>query len=535
MEDHIIMEQIQAVYRLTCEASEVEKLARDIALEQTVEVPEAMITDETLRDKVVGHVGDIQPIDGERNAYRVPIHYNAELANGQIGQLLNLVYGNISMKRHIRLVDLHLPESLLGAFPGPRFGTEGIRSRIGIHGRPLLSTALKPRGAPVQTLAETAYQFALGGGDLVKDDHNLVDNSWDAFRSRLEACQKAVEQANRETGRNCLYFPNISGRIEAVEQQLEFAASLGIRGVLIAPLLLGLDVTRYLRERHALALMAHPTFTGAFFHDSSHGMAPGLMLGKLFRLIGSDVSIFPNAGGRFTFSQSDCRRIGDELRAPLGTLRPGFPSPAGGMRYDTLPTMGREFGQDAVLLIGGALLTHSDSLRKSTSIFLDRIREQFSEEHTQPITDAASACEVPASSPAGELLEHIRFQDDFSWVGRESEPYKTGSGELPFQGVRRVELVGKSGEKAAFDLRYFEIEPGGFTSLEQHHHAHVVIGARGQGTLLNGDQRIPLNRYDVGYVPPMRVHQLRNETEEPFGFFCIVDHERDRPQPPKEE
>jgi len=30
-------------------------------------------------------------------------------------------------------------------------------------------------------------------------------------------------------------------------------------------------------------------------------------------------------------------------------------------------------------------------------------------------------------------------------------------------------------------------------------------------------------------VAPEEVHQLRNPADEPFGFLCIVDHERDRP------
>ena len=56
-----------------------------------------------------------------------------------------------------------------------------------------------------------------------------------------------------------------------------------------------------------------------------------------------------------------------------------------------------------------------------------------------------------------------------------------------------------------------------------------MIGARGQGTLLIGNERMVLNKDDVAWIEPQEVHQLRNETNEPFGFYCIVDHERDRP------
>jgi ribulose-bisphosphate carboxylase large chain len=78
-------------------------------------------------------------------------------------------------------------------------------------------------------------------------------------------------------------------------------------------------------------------------------------------------------------------------------------------------------------------------------------------------------------------------------------------------------------------LRYFEVAPGGFSSHEKHVHSHIVIGARGHGTLLLGGRQEVLQVNDVAYIAPLQEHQLRNDGPEPFGFFCIVDHDRDRP------
>ena len=45
-----------------------------------------------------------------------------------------------------------------------------------------------------------------------------------------------------------------------------------------------------------------------------------------------------------------------------------------------------------------------------------------------------------------------------------------------------------------------------------------------------GDRLHTLSFGDTVYVAPNEVHQLRNVSkEEPFGFLCIVDAERDRP------
>ena len=95
--------------------------------------------------------------------------------------------------------------------------------------------------------------------------------------------------------------------------------------------------------------------------------------------------------------------------------------------------------------------------------------------------------------------------------------------------VSTVELIGKSGEKTSFDLRYFEIKPEGYSSLEKHVYEHVIIGVRGNGILIKGDSSFNISSHDIAYVSPHEKHQLRNNGKEPFGFLCIVDHRRDKP------
>ena len=533
------MPPIVATYRLTCAADEVERLSRDIALEQTVEVPDSLILCDQLREAVVGRVASIVPVAGMENQFDSQIEYPADLAASGLGSLLNLVYGNISLKRCTRLRDISLPAELLSNYRGPKLGVAGLRRMLGVFGRPLLATALKPRGSSPEQLAARANEFAAGGGDLVKDDHNLVDVHFEDFRRRVELCQQAVISGSQQAGRTCLYFPNLAAPAGQWERQAEFLVKLGVRGVLISPMIVGLDQVRYLAEKYPLAFLAHPTFAGAYFHDPSHGIEPGLLLGTLFRLAGCDGTIYPNLGGRFSFTADDCRQIAERALAPLGDLRAAWPAPAGGMSFDNIPQMASEHGADAIFLIGGALLGDSSDLRASTARFLSQIVGLFpsstcsSGEAMPGVSSDAmiSACELPGSPLNQRLLEHIRFLSGFRWDGRAPVAYKV-SDELPFRDVSRTELIGGSGEQTAFDIRYFEIASGGHSSLEKHLHTHVVIAVRGSGTLLSGETRILLQPFDVAYVPPLQVHQLRNESAEPFGFFCIVDHDRDRPRPP---
>jgi ribulose-bisphosphate carboxylase large chain len=526
----VMMSFVSATYRLCCTADEASRLAHELALEQSVEVPENLLDCPRIRAEVAGRVRTIEPIDNDH--FNAVIDFPAALAGTHCNQLWNLLYGNVSLKRNAVLTRVDLPDEVAAWLPGPRFGVAGVRKLLGVIGRPLLATALKPRGSTSERLAELAAGFARGGGDIVKDDHNLVDDSFAAFQQRVELCQSAVERVAQEMGRSTLYAPNLSPPAGELERHAEFLVKRGVRAALIAPALLGLDATRQLTSRYPLVWLAHPTFTGCFFHDVDHGIDPGVMLGQCFRWIGCDATVFPNQGGRFTFSAEQCQRIADAARREEHRFRPCWPAPAGGMNYERLPEMAARFGADAIFLIGGALLADSTNLAASTARYIERMEALFPQARRQLLTEELpiSACELPSNGHHA-VLERLAFRAGFQWDGRSPTAYKMGDA-LPFRDVSRTELVGMHGEQTAFDVRYFEIGPGGHSSLEKHVHTHVVIGLRGEGVLRTGENQLAVKPFDIAYVPPLAVHQLRNEGAEPFGFLCIVDHERDRPRAP---
>jgi ribulose-bisphosphate carboxylase large chain len=57
------------------------------------------------------------------------------------------------------------------------------------------------QGSSTAALAEMAYQLALGGIDVIKDDHGLANQTWSPFEQRVTACCAAVAKANQETGK----------------------------------------------------------------------------------------------------------------------------------------------------------------------------------------------------------------------------------------------------------------------------------------------------------------------------------------------
>ena len=122
---------------------------------------------------------------------------------------------------------------------------------------------------------------------------------------------------------------------------------------------------------------------------------------------------------------------------------------------------------------------------------------------------------IPAMAPA----------EPNAWRGVAVEDYKAPAAH--HCGVVRSVLAGTKG----FQVRYFEISPGGHSSREYHRHEHIVVVMRGSGQVWLDGTWHEVGFGDTVYVAPLEVHQLRNNGAEPFGFLCVVDAERDRPVP----
>jgi ribulose-bisphosphate carboxylase large chain len=362
----------------------IKELAMDIAIEQSIEIPEDCIPDETHERGIVGRIETIEPIPDSKNQFDVTISYRTDNTGFSMPQFLNIVFGNISMKNGIKVTSLDIPDSLLDTFAGPQFGIEGIRAMLGVYNRPLACTAIKPIGLATDKLASMVADYSRGGLDIIKEDHNMADLAYHPFMERVARLQEAVVETNASTGGSTMYFPMVNGGFEEIEKQFARVHSLGIRGVLTAPLLIGTDTVRVLSRRYNLAVLAHPAFTGTHFHDPNHGMTPAVLFGTIFRLMGADVSIFPNAGGRFGFTHQECLDVADALKKPLGKLKPAFPCAAGGMKLNLIGAMAETFGADSVLLIGGALMQNSKDLAKNAAEFMDGIRQHFKEERRLP-------------------------------------------------------------------------------------------------------------------------------------------------------
>jgi quercetin dioxygenase-like cupin family protein len=124
------------------------------------------------------------------------------------------------------------------------------------------------------------------------------------------------------------------------------------------------------------------------------------------------------------------------------------------------------------------------------------------------------------------------FRENHRWDDVACMPYKE-DGAAPFKAISRQVLFAEP--KLGCELRYFEMAAGGFSTLERHEHMHAVMILRGRGKCLLGDEVRDVGPFDLVTIPSWTWHQFRATEGEPFGFLCMVNALRDKPQLPSEQ
>ena len=126
--------------------------------------------------------------------------------------------------------------------------------------------------------------------------------------------------------------------------------------------------------------------------------------------------------------------------------------------------------------------------------------------------------------------------DAYRWEGVEVKQYRS-TGDF-FRGITK-QLFFDDAHGLSCEFRYFEVEPGGFSSFERHDHVHAVLILRGSGRILmtseEGSRVHDVAEHDLIYISGNTWHQLQADEEAYFGFICLVENDRDGPVRPTAE
>ncbi len=368
--DSNIQDRFEVVYRLQATGEEARTVAESLRVEQTIEFPLELVPRAWFKDEVTGQIVSFVE---EENTSVVTISYGAPLTAFEATQFLNVVFGNSSLQPGIWVEDIHLSESLLSTFAGPRFGMEGVRRLVNKKMGPMLQAVIKPMGLSASELANMCKAYTLGGAHVIKDDHGITNQSFAPFKERVARCAEAVKEGNAQSGHSTLYAANISGDGTDVLERAYLAKKLGATALMVAPALIGYGWLHKLStdDNLNLPIISHPAMMGGFVLPGISGITSPVWMGLLPRLMGADMTIFVSYGGRFTFTAQECLAIMQQLTKPLASIKASCPGPGGGVTAARLPELKGIYGSDVMYLVGGDMFRRSTDLEANMKFFID--------------------------------------------------------------------------------------------------------------------------------------------------------------------
>lgn len=357
----------RATYRLYDDKADFEKKAQSIAVGLTVgswtELPEAA------KARMQPHLGqvvsvDVHEPDGAESGQRyadITIAYPDANFSRDIPAFLVTAFGKLSMDGKIKLIGVDPSDDFLKAFPGSKFGVPGVRDLLGVHDRPLVMSIFKSViGHDLDNLREQFLQQALGGVDLIKDDEILFENPLTPLEKRVETCIAAAREAERTTGQKLIYFTNLTGPTFELKANAKRAIAAGANGLLFNVLAYGFDALAELANDPDIdvPIAAHPAMAGAYYPSPHYGIAAPVLLGKLMRIAGADLTLFPSPYGSVVMPKAENLAVKEALLSPELPQNPSFPVPSAGIHPGLVPLILGDFGPEVVVNAGGGVHGH---------------------------------------------------------------------------------------------------------------------------------------------------------------------------------
>lgn len=279
----------------------------------------------------------------------------------QFALMLSTVIGEISSSGKIKLLDLEFPDSFLKKFKGPKFGIQGIRDLLNVKERPLLNNMIKPcTGMSPEATAQVAYESAVGGVDIIKDDELISNPDYCPLIDRVRSVMEALKRADDKKGEKTLYTVNITDRTEKLLENAYRAIEAGANALMVSYSTIGLDATRMLTEDKNInvPILGHPAYNGVVYASPWSGMSTSLIGAKLPRLAGLDMLISFSPYGKLTMLMDAYIDTGYKMISPFGNIKPVFPMPGGGTTQGHVEDIVKKSGFDVVIASGAGIHGH---------------------------------------------------------------------------------------------------------------------------------------------------------------------------------
>ncbi len=261
----------------------------------------------------------------------------------------------------LKLLNVEVPAGYRARYALPVQGIAGTRESLGVQGRPVFGTIIKPNvGMTAQAIAALVGELCAAGVDFIKDDEICANPDVAPLAQRVPLVMDAIKRAEDASGRRVMMAFNITDETDAMRRHADLVAAEGGTCVMASLNWCGLSAMESLRAHTPLAIHGHRNGFGAMSRHPALGMAfPAYQ--ALYRLAGVDHMHVHGIGGKFVDSAEEVTEAARACLAPLAegcddAVMPAFSS---GQWAGTLGSALEAAGSaDLMFMCGGGILAH---------------------------------------------------------------------------------------------------------------------------------------------------------------------------------
>jgi ribulose 1,5-bisphosphate carboxylase large subunit-like protein len=297
------------------------------------------------------------------------------------GPILEFVYYQM-----VAFLDFELPKKILERFPGPKFGIKGSREFIGLKdGEPLMGTIIKPCcGLTPEESAEKAYQAALGGAVLMKDDEKMMNPKYCPFEKKVRLVSQALKKAEDQTGKKVIYAPHLTARPDKIKDMAKRAIEYGATGVMFNAILANnLGTVEILASDPEINVPIYIHSGGRSALSTGPRRIDEVVIAKLTRLCGGDyfqIGVMGQLNVHVaSLDPGMLVKLNDVFKEPMHKIKDTVPVTAGGLGAYNVGKNIEAFGYDLAPLAGSNVLDHPMG-PKSGSIAMEQAVKAYRED-----------------------------------------------------------------------------------------------------------------------------------------------------------
>lgn len=239
----------------------------------------------------------VYKVDLEKSLVWIAYPWRIFDRGGNVQNILTFIAGNVLGMKEIsalKLLDVWFPSAMLEQYDGPSYTLDDMRKYLGVYGRPILGTIIKPKiGLTAAEYAEVCYDFWSGGGDFVKNDEPQANQDFCAYEKMVKYVKKAMDKAVKETGQKKVHSFNVSAPdFDEMIRRCELIRNAGFEpgsyAFLIDGITAGWMAVQTLRRRYPdVFIHFHRAGHGAFTRPENPIGFSVLVLSKFARLAGA--------------------------------------------------------------------------------------------------------------------------------------------------------------------------------------------------------------------------------------------------------